>query len=79
MEEQEIKIYKLKYPSQEEGITDLLTRGILLTEDTFEYPVHAVVSLGDGLFDVMTELTGNFDMIQIFPRSPDHTFAGWNE
>ena len=41
-----MNIYKLKYESQEIGITDLLAKGILLPGLDFCLPVHAVVDLG---------------------------------
>ena len=87
-----MNIYKLKYESQEIGISDLLAKGILLPGLDFCLPVHAVVDLGGGKFDLMiddiieveaTEGTPSvykvwdFGANEIHPETPDHTFAGY--
>ena len=42
-----MNIIKLKYESKEIGITDLLSKGIILSEETWETPpIHSVVDLG---------------------------------
>ena len=47
-------IFKLKYESREQGISDLLEKGIILSDLTFELPTHSVVDLG---LSVLTEAT----------------------
>ena len=50
-----MNIYKLKYESQELAVSDLIEKGILTEDLKFSLPVHAVVPLVDGEFDLMIE------------------------
>ena len=81
------RIYKLKYESKEVGITDLIEKGILTNDSCFSLPVHAVVDLTDGKFDLMIEdivledeslKKWDFGTNLIEPQTPDHTFAGYD-
>lgn len=50
-----MNIHKLKYENRELAISDLISKGIIYEDLLFEYPTHAVVELGEGLFDIMVE------------------------
>jgi len=52
-----MNIYKLKYESQELAVSDLIEKGILTEDLKFSLPVHAVVPLVDGEFDLMISNT----------------------
>ena len=74
-----MNIYKLKFESQELAVSDLIEKGILTKDLNFSLPVHAVVDLTDGKFDLMIEdVEYDFSTNLIEPQTPDHTFAGYD-
>ncbi len=74
----ELRVYKLKYSTREEGIRDLFSKGVMIDEETYSSTTQAVVDLGNGLFDIMVDCEYNFGINQIEPTTPDHIFAGFD-
>ncbi len=72
-----MNIYKLKYLTREEGVRDLISKGVIIDDITYSSTTQAVVDLGDGLFDIMTSEEYDFGLKGIHPNSPDHIFSGW--
>jgi len=72
-----MRIYKLKYNTTEEGIADLLDKGVVGVSWT--PPTNAVVDLGDGCFDIMSEIEDLVFESEIFPETPNHEFSGHQE
>jgi hypothetical protein len=76
-----MKVYKLKYSSQEEGVSDLIERGIINEELEFQEGTIAVVYVGyneEGSsygIDIMLQEEMEFDN-EVFPETPSHMFAG---
>jgi len=51
-----MNVIKLKYESREIGIADLLEKGIIIDEETWETPpIHSIVDLGNCKFDLMIQ------------------------
>ena len=74
-----LRIYKLVFPTQEEGWLDLTSKGIVDDNHNYNQGTHAVVDLGEGMFDVMIESEEPIDFgeNEILPRTPNHNFGGW--
>lgn len=75
----DIRIYKLKYESVELGWADLVEREVVDESKNYNQSTHAVVDLGEGMFDVMIESEEPIDFgeNEVIPKSPDHSFSGW--
>jgi hypothetical protein len=85
-----MKVYKLKYDSQESGIADLIAKGIINEDLEYQTGTIAVVYIGlivksyqdeapiyrDGYhIDIMIEEEMEFEN-EVFPVTPNHLFAG---
>jgi hypothetical protein len=73
-----IYILKLKFPSIEDGLAYLQAKGIITENMGWGLPIHSVVNLGEGQFDLMIEgYEYDFGDYVINPLTPNHSFAGF--
>ena len=71
----EARIIKLRYPSNTEGIADLIAKGVIDENHNIINGTQAYVPLDWGCFDIMTTDVIEFDTV-INPVTPNHLFSG---
>lgn len=71
----EVRIIKLRYNSNSEGISDLIAKGVIDEDQKMINGTQAYVPLDWGCFDLMTTDDIEFES-EVNPITPNHNFAG---
>lgn len=71
----EVRIIKLRYNSNSEGISDLIAKGVINENQEMINGTQAYVPLDWGCFDLMTTDEIEFEF-EVNPVTPNHNFAG---